>query len=287
MLEIMVTLALIAILAGLAAPSMIDFVRNNKMSTTARQLDADIVLARREAIKRNTRVLVCPQGGTAGKCGTVTTTAWTQGWLVCYDADFDNDCDDTAATNPNPIRQHAALESMLTITGPAAIARFNANGTQGGAGRGEPHVHDQGHVDGLEILRRNRHGNRQRFHRSGELRMTRHNKIARMRARRERGFLDARDPDDALPAHDVAACVGRRANVVIAIHEGGIVSVRRPFTSPPSSVSGCKRTRRPRSREATFIPIRAARRARERTARRRCARRRSSRRSTLPNGAGA
>jgi len=134
MLEIMVTLALIAILAGLAAPSMIDFVRNNKMSTTARQLDADIVLARREAIKRNTRVLVCPQGGTAGKCGTVTTTAWTQGWLVCYDADFDNDCDDTAATNPNPIRQHAALESMLTITGPAAIARFNANGTQGGAG---------------------------------------------------------------------------------------------------------------------------------------------------------
>jgi len=135
-LEVVVTLALIAILAGIAAPSMIDFVRNNKMAAAARQLDADMVLARREAIKRNTRVLVCPLGSTAGKCATATATAWTQGWLVCYDADFDNDCDDTATNNPNPIRQHAALESTLTVTGPAAIARFNANGSQGAAGAG-------------------------------------------------------------------------------------------------------------------------------------------------------
>lgn len=134
-LEVMITLALVAILAAIAAPAMMDFLRNNKMSTAARQLDADMVLARREAIKRNTRVLVCPKGATAGKCATVTTTAWTQGWLVCYDADFDNDCDDTADTNPNPIRQHGAMETTLTVTGPAAIARFNANGTQGsGAG---------------------------------------------------------------------------------------------------------------------------------------------------------
>ena len=135
-LEILVTLAVIALLAGLAAPSMISFVRTNKMATAARQLDADMVMARREAIKRNTRVLVCPKGSTAGKCGTATTTAWTSGWLVCYDADSDNDCDDTSSSNPNPIRQHAALDSSLTLTGPASVLRFNANGTQGAAGAG-------------------------------------------------------------------------------------------------------------------------------------------------------
>ena len=135
-LEVMVTLSLVAILAAIAAPAMIDFVRSNKMSTAARQLDADMALARREAIKRNTRVLMCPRGSVAGKCATATTSAWTQGWLVCYDADFDNDCDDTADTNPNPIRQHGAMETTLTITGPAAVARFNANGTQGAAGAG-------------------------------------------------------------------------------------------------------------------------------------------------------
>jgi type IV fimbrial biogenesis protein FimT len=135
-LEVLVTVALMALLAAIAAPSMIDFVRNNKMSTAARQLDADMLLARREAIKRNTRVLVCPRGSTAGKCATVTTTAWTQGWLVCYDADFDGDCDDAVTGNPNPIRQHLALESVLTLTGPGAVARFNANGSQGAAGAG-------------------------------------------------------------------------------------------------------------------------------------------------------
>lgn len=134
MLELMVTIALAAILAAIAAPGMMDFIRSNRMSSAARQLDADMILARREAIKRNLRVLICPVGSTAGKCGTATTTAWTQGWLVCYDANSDGDCDDTVADNPNPIRKHGALEPTLTLTGPAAIARFNANGTQGAAG---------------------------------------------------------------------------------------------------------------------------------------------------------
>ena len=42
-LELMVTMAIVAMLAAVAAPGMIDFIRANRMSTTARQLDADIV----------------------------------------------------------------------------------------------------------------------------------------------------------------------------------------------------------------------------------------------------
>lgn len=132
-LELMITLAISAMLAAVAAPGMVDFIRSNRLSTTARQLDADISLARREAIKRNTRVLVCPVGSVAGKCGS-GTSAWAQGWLVCYDADQSGDCDDTATGNPNPIRRHGAIETTLTLTGPAGVARFNANGTQGAAG---------------------------------------------------------------------------------------------------------------------------------------------------------
>jgi type IV fimbrial biogenesis protein FimT len=132
-LELMVTVAIAGILAAVAAPGMMDFVRNGRLSTTARQLDADISLARREAIKRNVRVLVCPVGTTANKCGS-GTAQWAQGWLVCYDANSDGDCDDTVAGDPNPIRKHGAIDTTMTLTGPAGVARFNANGTQGAAG---------------------------------------------------------------------------------------------------------------------------------------------------------
>ena len=131
-LELMVAIAVAAMLAAIAAPGMMDFVRNGRLSTAARQFDADVLLARREAIKRNTRVLVCPVGATANKCGS--GTAWAPGWLVCYDANLDGDCDDTVTGNPNPIRKHGALDASLTLTGPATVARFNANGTQGAAG---------------------------------------------------------------------------------------------------------------------------------------------------------
>jgi type IV fimbrial biogenesis protein FimT len=131
-LEAMIAATIVAIMSAIAAPGMLEFIRSNRLSTAARQLDADILLARREAIKRNARVLVCVAGTTAGTCGS--GTAWSNGWLVCYDNDQDGACDTSTSTNPNPIRAHAKLDSSLTLTGPSTVARFNANGTQGAAG---------------------------------------------------------------------------------------------------------------------------------------------------------
>jgi len=133
MLELMVTCAIVALMFAIGMPAMTNFIRTNRVSATARQLDADLQMARREAIKRNARVLVCPVGSIAGKCGS-GASAWASGWLVCYDMTSDNDCDDTATGNPNPIRQHGAVETGLTLTGPTGVVRFNANGTQGAAG---------------------------------------------------------------------------------------------------------------------------------------------------------
>ena len=142
MLELMIVVAVAGILSAIAAPAMMDFIRANRLSALARQLDADLLLARREAIKRNTRVLVCPAGNAAVTCESATKL-WSDGWLVCYDQDRDNVCDGTADTNPNPIRRHGAIEPALTLTvkdpagnaltGLAGIARFNANGTHSGS----------------------------------------------------------------------------------------------------------------------------------------------------------
>ena len=133
MVELAITLAIAALLATMATPPLAELVRSARLSSVARELNADLVLARREAIKRNTRVLVCPVGATAGKCGT-DFTKWASGWLVCYDRDVDGVCDDTATNDPNPIRRHGALDTQVKVTGPTAAVRFNADGTQGAAG---------------------------------------------------------------------------------------------------------------------------------------------------------
>jgi type IV fimbrial biogenesis protein FimT len=135
LIELMVTVSVAAILASIALPSFAELIRTNRLTSAADQFNADLLIARREAIKRNTRVLVCPVGTTAGRCGS-GASAWATGWIVCYDNDFSGDCDDPPSdgTNPNPIRQHGAVDSSLTLAGPASVARFNANGTQGDVG---------------------------------------------------------------------------------------------------------------------------------------------------------
>jgi len=127
-LELLVTLAVVAVLAALAGPSLATFIRAARLSATANQLEADLQLARREAIKRNANVFVCPVSSTALACGT----AWASGWFVCYDTDADGTCETTASTDPNPIRTHGPIDASMTLTGPGSAAAykavFNANG---------------------------------------------------------------------------------------------------------------------------------------------------------------
>src|SRR5438132_6317143 len=73
MVELMITLVLLAVLAGIAAPAMSQFIKASRLNSAANQFQADLQMARREAIRRNTRVLVCPLASlnsTTGLCGT-------------------------------------------------------------------------------------------------------------------------------------------------------------------------------------------------------------------------
>ncbi len=136
MLELMIVVAIAGVLAAIAAPGMMDFIRSQSP-------EHDRAPARCRSAPRAARgdQAQHARAGLPGRHASPESadpgpTAWAQGWLVCYDADASGDCDDTAATNPNPIRRHGAIEPSLTLTGPAGVARFNANGTQGASGAG-------------------------------------------------------------------------------------------------------------------------------------------------------
>jgi type IV fimbrial biogenesis protein FimT len=132
LMELVVVIAVAAILALIAIPSMVSIIHDFRQKMALSLLVSDLGLARSEAIKRNTRMLVCVPNSAGTDCANSTT--WSAGWVICIDANFDNECDDPTADNPNPVIVRPALDPSLTLTSSAAVIRFNANGTQGSGG---------------------------------------------------------------------------------------------------------------------------------------------------------
>ena len=77
LLEIMITLAIAAILLAAAAPSFTNMIRSNKITTYANDFGTTVNLARSEAIKR---------GGTVTISSTSGNTDWSQGWTLTVDS---------------------------------------------------------------------------------------------------------------------------------------------------------------------------------------------------------
>src|SRR5260221_4669844 len=71
-IEMMIVVTILAILSAVAAPNMIDMVRNQRVKTASFHTFAGLVLSRGEAIKRNTSVTVTPLSGGGLATGWVT-----------------------------------------------------------------------------------------------------------------------------------------------------------------------------------------------------------------------
>lgn len=118
LVELLIVIAIAAILASLAGPSFSDFINRTRQSSAVSQLVSDLNRARSEAIKRNTPTLLCVRS-TDTACGN--TMDWQNGWLVCVGS---TTCD-------TPLAVHAALPPTLTLIGGASSVQFRPNGSSG------------------------------------------------------------------------------------------------------------------------------------------------------------
>jgi type IV fimbrial biogenesis protein FimT len=82
LIELMVTVVILAVLAAMAGPSVSEMLLSNKLAGYANAFVASAQLARSEAIKRNARVVVCAAASAAGCAGG---GGWQQGWIVFAD----------------------------------------------------------------------------------------------------------------------------------------------------------------------------------------------------------
>ena len=87
LIELMVAVAILAVLAALAAPSFNEAILSNRLASYANTFVASAQLARGEAIKRNATVVMCRYADDGTSCATTGT--WQQGWIVWRDADND------------------------------------------------------------------------------------------------------------------------------------------------------------------------------------------------------
>lgn len=81
LLELMITISVIAILAAIALPSFQATLRSNRMATTSNELIAAMSLARSEAVKNTRGAGVCASSAGASCDGS----GWAGGWMVFSD----------------------------------------------------------------------------------------------------------------------------------------------------------------------------------------------------------
>lgn len=69
LIELMVTVAVLAIVAAIAIPSFTGLINSSRLTASANEVLASMQLARSEAVQRNQTVLICPSSD-ASSCGS-------------------------------------------------------------------------------------------------------------------------------------------------------------------------------------------------------------------------
>jgi len=121
LIELLVTLVILAVMLTLAAPSFVAVQRNSELTATANSFVAALSAARSEAMKRQLDAYVVPGNG--------SSQAWTDGWLVYVDKNANQTYD--AGTDLLILKQDA-LPSTIAATGLADgtshYVRFSGSG---------------------------------------------------------------------------------------------------------------------------------------------------------------
>jgi type IV fimbrial biogenesis protein FimT len=110
LIEMMVTVGILAILLAMVAPSFRGLLLDNQAAAQADAVVTSLMFARSEAIKRNVPVVMC-RSNTGTDCAG---SDWASGWIVFADADRSGSA---AVTTGDPILQVVGkLSGKFTLT---------------------------------------------------------------------------------------------------------------------------------------------------------------------------
>jgi type IV fimbrial biogenesis protein FimT len=126
LIELVITIAIVAILTVIALPSYSRIIRQNRVVTDTNTLLSALNLARNEAVARGRPITVCAStNGTS--CDGVGTVDWSQGWMVFTDYDpvgvVDAGSGDTVLRVFGPVATQDVLGSVGSTSGYVSFGR--------------------------------------------------------------------------------------------------------------------------------------------------------------------
>jgi type IV fimbrial biogenesis protein FimT len=116
LLELLVMLAVSAILLTIGLPSFASLIHSNHVTSATNELVGSLHLARAEAIKRGGRIVICPSA-TGVACSGAN---WHQGWVMFYDQDNDAALD----ASETVVLRRRAMPAGYRLTGNLPVSRY-------------------------------------------------------------------------------------------------------------------------------------------------------------------
>ena len=107
LIELMITIAIVAVIAMIGIPAMGDFILNNRIRSQSGNLMLQLAHARSEAMRTASRVTICPGTSGSGCAGS----AWESGWVAFIDTNSNTALD----TGETVISVSAALDGNNTL----------------------------------------------------------------------------------------------------------------------------------------------------------------------------
>lgn len=125
LIELMVTLAVIGILAMVAVPGMQSLVNGNRLAGTTGELTSALHLARSEAVRRSANVTVCSSiDGATCAAGT----DWSN-WIILG---RDNAASDEAGSEVIDVIRNETIAGPVQVSGPTGGIEFRPSGLTDG-----------------------------------------------------------------------------------------------------------------------------------------------------------
>lgn len=146
LIELMITVSIVAIMASIAIPSYQSFIAQTRLTTQTNDLATALSQARSEAVKRGVRVTVCKTADpTAASPACTTSGGWEQGWLVFVDntqvtGNVAGTIDGSGASADQRLRVFSALTGS-TLTGGTNFSNWISY-MPSGRSRGSPGNND-------------------------------------------------------------------------------------------------------------------------------------------------